>query len=510
MAEDLTLQLGITGLDDVTKQVESLGKGVEKSFGKIGDAVKGAGASLDKITEALGGAADTAAKFGEPGLKVAQALSAISDAAGPLKEGLGAVSGAFGNLQKAAADLRQTLPDVGKELGNVVSTFRNLRNIEGLPAKIDAVSIAFRGLGFAINRALGVVGLLIDAYYLLEPLLEKLQTRLNETFNLKPDLSWLQKLQADAVIAGGKLRGLADEQIQKQLEQLGLTGKKAGEATAQGALDAADALKKEQQAAADLWDELVKLSQQKGPEGPIDYRTDLPRTYTPGRDVTPPTYNFQHGGLLHGPGTTTSDSIPIRASRGEYVVNAKAVSHYGVGVMDSLNRMRLAFGGLVGYAGGGSVCDWQKIEDLFSVRLRLQKQAKSALYADEAAAIYKQADQITKELNAARKACGYASGGFVGLDRPIGFASGGCVGCANMTERRFQAGGFAGASGLSSIATNLQGGGGLRNASHDVHLHLADGSSFKLQGEAAVVGTMMRSAAVQRMARIGRRSPSEG
>jgi hypothetical protein len=106
---------------------------------------------------------------------------------------------------------------------------------------------------------------------------------------------------------------------------------------------------------------------------------------------------------------------------------------------------------------------------------------------------------------------GFAGGGPVGLDKPIGLASGGCVGgCSSaMTERRFTAPAFA-SGGLSSVATNLQGGGGLRNASHDVHLHLADGSTFKMQAEAAVVGTMMRSSAVQRMARIGRRSSAEG
>ena len=33
---------------------------------------------------------------------------------------------------------------------------------------------------------------------------------------------------------------------------------------------------------------------------------------------------FQHGGLVIGPGTGRSDSIPLRLSRGEYVVNAAA------------------------------------------------------------------------------------------------------------------------------------------------------------------------------------------
>lgn len=65
------------------------------------------------------------------------------------------------------------------------------------------------------------------------------------------------------------------------------------------------------------------------------------------------------GGYLHGPGSETSDSIPIMASRGEYVVNASSVRRYGVGFMNSINSGFLRGGGFVGslqgYAGGGAV-----------------------------------------------------------------------------------------------------------------------------------------------------------
>src|SRR5690606_26510051 len=50
---------------------------------------------------------------------------------------------------------------------------------------------------------------------------------------------------------------------------------------------------------------------------------------------------FARGGRVHGPGTATSDSIPARLSVGEYVVNAKAVDHYGPGLFAALNSMRL-------------------------------------------------------------------------------------------------------------------------------------------------------------------------
>ncbi|PLS27530.1 hypothetical protein [Bifidobacterium parmae] len=45
-------------------------------------------------------------------------------------------------------------------------------------------------------------------------------------------------------------------------------------------------------------------------------------------------------GLLGGIGSKVSDSNLIWASRGEYMMKARAVDHYGVGFMDSVNAMR--------------------------------------------------------------------------------------------------------------------------------------------------------------------------
>jgi polyhydroxyalkanoate synthesis regulator phasin len=59
------------------------------------------------------------------------------------------------------------------------------------------------------------------------------------------------------------------------------------------------------------------------------------------------------GGLITGPGTATSDSIPARLSTGEYVVRAAAVDRYGAAFMNRVNSMSLAGGGIVGYARGG-------------------------------------------------------------------------------------------------------------------------------------------------------------
>jgi TP901 family phage tail tape measure protein len=51
------------------------------------------------------------------------------------------------------------------------------------------------------------------------------------------------------------------------------------------------------------------------------------------------------GGLITGPGTGTSDSIPTLLSNGEYVIKASTVKSLGVPALDNLNKM--ASGGLV-------------------------------------------------------------------------------------------------------------------------------------------------------------------
>lgn len=65
------------------------------------------------------------------------------------------------------------------------------------------------------------------------------------------------------------------------------------------------------------------------------------------------------GGVVQGPGTKTSDSIPANLSRGEYVVNADAVEQPGVlPALEALNqkgleqRQNLASGGMAGLASG--------------------------------------------------------------------------------------------------------------------------------------------------------------
>ena len=51
-------------------------------------------------------------------------------------------------------------------------------------------------------------------------------------------------------------------------------------------------------------------------------------------------FGFAGGGEVHGPGSSTSDSILARLSAGEYVVRAAAVRSYGAPFLEAINRMK--------------------------------------------------------------------------------------------------------------------------------------------------------------------------
>lgn len=70
--------------------------------------------------------------------------------------------------------------------------------------------------------------------------------------------------------------------------------------------------------------------------------------------IKPPT--AATGGLISGPGTGTSDSIPAMLSNGEYIIKAAAVRRIGVPNLNALNRgvPHFANGGYVGRNGAGN------------------------------------------------------------------------------------------------------------------------------------------------------------
>lgn len=62
---------------------------------------------------------------------------------------------------------------------------------------------------------------------------------------------------------------------------------------------------------------------------------------------------YAGGGQINGPGTGTSDSIPIWASNGEFMIRARAVQKYGASFMRAINSG--SFNPIRGYAAGGLI-----------------------------------------------------------------------------------------------------------------------------------------------------------
>lgn len=98
--------------------------------------------------------------------------------------------------------------------------------------------------------------------------------------------------------------------------------------------------------------QILDQLQNQADRNPIQVRFRLPATLpTPGGGSRPnPVANkplpggipgLRAGGLVHGPGTKTSDSILRMLSRGEFVQQAAAVDHYGLGVMRAINERRI-------------------------------------------------------------------------------------------------------------------------------------------------------------------------
>ena len=109
------------------------------------------------------------------------------------------------------------------------------------------------------------------------------------------------------------------------------------------------------------------------------------------------------GGYISGPGTSTSDSIHIMASDGEFMQPADAVAHYGVGFMEAIRQRR--FPKPKGYAKGGKISKAQRkaqAQDLRQAR-RENRQAASAR-AFDALDPQSQTNQAAGEVAAARAA----------------------------------------------------------------------------------------------------------
>lgn len=90
--------------------------------------------------------------------------------------------------------------------------------------------------------------------------------------------------------------------------------------------------------------------------------------YRPSDKEIPPYTRKAYGGIVRGPGTGTSDSIPAMLSDGEFVVNARSTARYRR-LLEALNARKMANGGLIG-AGTSFVDFLKEFRDIFMPAVR--------------------------------------------------------------------------------------------------------------------------------------------
>lgn len=169
------------------------------------------------------------------------------------------------------------------------------------------------------------------------------------------------------------------------------------------------------------------------------------------------------GGSVYGPGGPKEDKVPAMLSNGEYVIQADAVSKYGVGFFNSLNAKKFADGGMVEhYAQGGQKRQRRNTRDvnlpplsksgidpLASAAVKLETAAESLITAAQTT---ETAAQTTEAAATSLEASGGAGGGVGGPagegKKSIGSKLKGAFGMGSM-------GGFALSMGLGAAGTAL-------------------------------------------------------
>ncbi len=172
------------------------------------------------------------------------------------------------------------------------------------------------------------------------------------------ELARIERAATDAVNSLQTGLVVPPDAATKMVESLGATGEAAGQAFQTG-------VNSQVPQTESVFQQLFERVKQ-------IFSTPIPVTFQPsGGGGLPGDFSagFATGGMVRGPGSGTSDSILAWLSNQEYVVNARAVSHYGPALFAALNAMRLpkdfigrfAMGGLARsvsgnrFAGGGQV-----------------------------------------------------------------------------------------------------------------------------------------------------------
>lgn len=226
------------------------------------------------------------------------------------------------------------------------------RNPLGLLAVVVAAVIVaiIEATGGFDNFGKMVVKVGAEVYAAIKPLVEPIMAILNAVGQAAQAFAqWLGLVPDDAAAATDSTQGLdgAVQNTTGSLGEAGSAGTSAGASISTGMDRAGDAAGGAAAGVDNLTSSLAAATEQARA-----LAAEMAKVGGGGGGEDPkskPLFGFAGGGRVTGPGTGTSDSILARLSNGEFVMRARAVRKWGVGMLSRLNA------GLPAFASGGLV-----------------------------------------------------------------------------------------------------------------------------------------------------------
>lgn len=228
------------------------------------------------------------------------------------------------------AQALQGIPEAVKKYADAAKTTA-LPDLAQLKVGLDTVSESAATLGGKMNGYSTDVGTAADKQ-------RELNAAINGSFQITDQAK--QKFDSLGVsvqnVPDAKTIDIKDTtpEVEQKLQDLGFTIEKLPDGTVKLTANTDSALADIQQVAAAPYIAKVKVEVDDSAYKPFEQSLSVSTLKALHGDTVA---GRADGGPVYGPGTDSSDSIMMRLSTGEYVINADAVKKYGMTLMDAIN-----------------------------------------------------------------------------------------------------------------------------------------------------------------------------
>lgn len=358
-------------------------KGFYGGLNSVVSSIPGLNSALDALNENIFGMSFNSAKEDIANLDSAMLafLNTTTDTEAASRVWMAAVSKSGMNADEFAAKL----PNASKKLGEMQAEAMQAKDAQGaLGVSMDVSKRAAEGETGALNELQVAIRKGTDPVFALNDAQDKLtaaEKKSTEAINKHGEASAEAKaanrelalaaldLGNKATALGGSFSGKLTPQMIATYKAAGLTDKQIGEVGKEFA-----AAKKKGDTFAKKYGANIALTGAPPVAKALDDLLIKQRALQSGLSISAAAQAIKRdteatnrklyghaaeGGHIRGPGTDTSDSIPMMLSRDEYVIKAKSARAIGYDVLDELNQTGQASGRAqgrgLGYAEGGRV-----------------------------------------------------------------------------------------------------------------------------------------------------------